>query len=72
MATDNYKGGVMAAQGMARSWTARASDHAPLPGRSQSTENREKGFLETLAKEFPGIKVSRRTNEPPPTSTRPS
>tara|TARA_B100000029_G_scaffold255808_1_gene252522 strand:- start:237 stop:1265 length:1029 start_codon:yes stop_codon:yes gene_type:complete len=58
VATDNYKGGVMAAQRMASllSGTGKVIMLRYQVG-SQSTENRERGFLETLAKQFPGIQV---------------
>ncbi len=58
VATDNYKGGVMAARRMAEVLDGKG-DVIMLryQAGSQSTENREKGFLETLAKEFPGINV---------------
>ena len=58
VATDNYKGGVMAAQRMAQILDGTGNViMLRYQAGSQSTENREKGFLETLAKEFPGIKV---------------
>lgn len=56
VATDNYQGGVLAAR--------RLSEQLEGKGRiillrydigSSSTEMREKGFTETIAKEFPGI-----------------
>ncbi len=58
VATDNYKGGVMAARRMAEVLDGKG-DVIMLryQAGSQSTENREKGFLETLAKEFPAINV---------------
>jgi len=58
VATDNYKGGVMAAQRMGEILDGKGNViMLRYQAGSQSTENREKGFLETLAKEFPGIKV---------------
>ncbi len=58
VATDNYKGGVMAAQRMGKVLGGKGNViMLRYQAGSQSTENREKGFLETLAKEFPGIKV---------------
>ena len=58
VATDNYKGGVMAARQMGKLLDGQG-DVIMLryQAGSQSTENREKGFLETLAKEFPNINV---------------
>ena len=58
VATDNYKGGVMAARRMGKLLDGQG-DVIMLryQAGSQSTENREKGFLETLAKEFPNINV---------------
>ena len=58
VATDNYKGGVMAARRMGKLLDGQG-DVIMLryQAGSQSTENREKGFLETLTKEFPKINV---------------
>jgi ribose transport system substrate-binding protein len=58
VATDNYKGGALAARRMGE--VLHGKGNAILlryfPG-SESTERREQGFLETLAKEFPNIVV---------------
>lgn len=58
VATDNYKGGALAAQRMAE--VLHGQGNAILlryyQG-SESTERREAGFLDTLKKEFPKIKV---------------
>jgi len=58
VATDNYHGGQIAAQAMAK--VIGGEGNVILlrynPG-SESTEQREEGFLETLKKEFPKIKV---------------
>jgi ribose transport system substrate-binding protein len=58
VATDNYKGGALAARRMGK--VLGGKGNAILlryfQG-SESTERREQGFLETLAKEFPQIKV---------------
>jgi ribose transport system substrate-binding protein len=58
VATDNYKGGVMAAQQLAKS-LGEEGNVILLRYRagSESTEQREAGFLETLAKDYPKIKV---------------
>jgi ribose transport system substrate-binding protein len=58
VATDNYNGGVLAARRLAETLVGKG-DVILLrynPG-SESTEQREQGFLETLEKEFPGINV---------------
>lgn len=58
VATDNYNGGALAARRLAETLDGKG-DVILLrynPG-SESTEQREQGFLETLAKEFPGIKL---------------
>jgi len=58
VATDNYNGGVLAARRLAEVLSGKG-DVIILrydPG-SQSTEQREQGFLETLEKEFPDINV---------------
>ncbi|MEX0728339.1 MAG: substrate-binding domain-containing protein [Planctomycetaceae bacterium] len=58
VATDNYKGGVLAGQEMGR-LLPEGGNVILLrynPG-SESTEERERGFLETLADEFPKITV---------------
>lgn len=58
VATDNYNGGRLAAREMGKRLDGKGN--AILlrysPG-SESTENRERGFLETIAKEFPEIKL---------------
>ena len=58
VATDNYKGGVLAARRMAE--VLHGKGNAILlryfPG-SESTERREQGFLETMQKEFPKIVI---------------
>jgi ribose transport system substrate-binding protein len=58
VATDNNKAGVIAAQRMGKVLEGKGNVVVLryTPG-SQSTELRERGFLETLAKESPGIKV---------------
>jgi ribose transport system substrate-binding protein len=69
IATDNYHGGVLAAQRLG----------AVLNGQgkvillryavgSESTEQRENGFTETLAKEFPGISLLSDSEYAGPTS----
>lgn len=58
LATNNYEGGQMAARELAR-LTGGEGDVALLmhaPG-SQSTMDREKGFEDTLAKEFPKLRI---------------
>jgi len=58
VATDNYNGGALAARRLAEV-LGKQGDVIMLrynPG-SESTENRERGFLETLEKEFPDINV---------------
>jgi ribose transport system substrate-binding protein len=58
VATDNYRGGVLAAQHLGKILGGKGNV-AMLrynPG-SESTEQREQGFLETLQKDFPGIEV---------------
>ncbi|HET6328334.1 MAG TPA: substrate-binding domain-containing protein [Planctomycetaceae bacterium] len=58
VATDNYKGGVLAARRMGE--VLHGQGNAILlryfPG-SESTERREQGFLETMQKEFPKIVI---------------
>ncbi len=58
VATDNYNGGVLAAREMGKRLSGKGNVILLRysPG-SESTENRERGFLETLAKEFPQIKM---------------
>jgi len=57
-ATDNYKGGAMAAQRMGKilDGLGKVIMIKYAPG-SASTTERENGFTETLAKEFPGIEI---------------
>ncbi|GIS63192.1 MAG: hypothetical protein CM1200mP2_54170 [Planctomycetaceae bacterium] len=73
VATDNYKGGVMAAQRMAQILDGtgnvimlryQAGARAPRTARRGSSKHSPRNS--------PGSRFSRRTNEPPPTSTRPS
>lgn len=58
LATNNYEGGMMAARELARllhgEGTVAVVMHAPGSG---STMDREKGFEDALAKEFPKIKI---------------
>jgi ribose transport system substrate-binding protein len=58
IATDNYKGGVMAARRMGKILDGKGKviviKYAPG---SASTTERENGFTETIAKEFPGIEI---------------
>jgi ribose transport system substrate-binding protein len=58
VATDNYNGGVMAAQHLGK---AMGGEGGVILLRymegSESTEQREQGFLETLARDFPRITV---------------
>jgi ribose transport system substrate-binding protein len=58
VATDNYHCGAMAAQAMAKmlDGKGRVILLRYSPG-SESTEQREQGFLDTLAKESPGIEI---------------
>ena len=57
-ATDNYQGGVLAARQMGKILGGKGNVLVVkyVPG-SASTTERENGFIETIAKEFPGIKV---------------
>jgi len=57
-ATDNYKGGAMAAKRMGEILKGKGNVLVLkyVPG-SASTTDRENGFIETLNKEFPGIKI---------------
>lgn len=58
VATDNYNGGVLGARELGKQLEGKGN--AILlryrPG-SESTEQREQGFLDTIKKEFPGIKM---------------
>ena len=58
VATDNYRGGALAARRLAESMESKGNVILLRynPG-SESTEQRERGFLETLEAEFPEIKV---------------
>jgi ribose transport system substrate-binding protein len=58
VATDNYQGGVIAARRMAQILDGKGNIIVLkyTPG-SASTTNRENGFIETIEKEFPGIKI---------------
>lgn len=58
VATDNYQGGVLAARRMAESLDGKGNVILLRynPG-SESTEQREEGFLATLKKDYPGIKI---------------
>ncbi|MHC4664803.1 MAG: ABC transporter substrate-binding protein [Planctomycetota bacterium] len=57
-ATDNYKGGVIAAGRMGRILKGNGKIIVVkyVPG-SASTTNREDGFIDTINKEFPGIQI---------------
>ena len=57
-ATDNYQGGVMAARRMGKILDGKGNVIVLkyVPG-SASTTDRENGFIETVQKEFPGIKI---------------
>jgi len=58
VATDNFHGGALAAQEMGKRLGGKGNVILLRysPG-SESTENRERGFLETIKKEFPDIKI---------------
>ncbi len=58
VATDNYQGGVLGARQMAEllDGSGQVALVRMVPG-SNSTNLREEGFKDTLAKEFPGIEV---------------
>ena len=58
VATDNYQGGVLGARQMAEllDGSGQVALVRMVPG-SHSTNSRENGFKDTLAKEFPGIEV---------------
>jgi len=57
-ATDNYKGGVIAAMRMGKILNGKGKIIVVkfVPG-SDSTTNRENGFVDTIGKEFPGIEI---------------
>jgi len=58
IATDNYRGGVLAARRMGELLQSKGSVfRIRYQAGSASTTDRENGFLETLAKEFPAVKV---------------
>jgi ribose transport system substrate-binding protein len=58
VATDNYRGGVLAAERLGEVLGGKGGViMMRYKQGSESTEQREKGFLETLEKEFPGIDV---------------
>ncbi len=58
-ATDNYLGGVLAARRMGQILNGKGNVLVMkyAPG-SASTTDRENGFIETMQKEFPGIKIA--------------
>ena len=69
IATDNYHGGVLAAQRLGEV----LEGHGKVillryAVGSESTEEREKGFTDTLAKEFPGVTLISDTEYAGPTS----
>jgi len=57
-ATDNYKGGEIAARRMGKILSGKGKIIVVkyMPG-SASTTNRENGFIDTIKKEFPGIEI---------------
>lgn len=60
VATDNYKGGQIAARRMAEIVGKKGKvGQVPVQPNSQSTGDREQGFEDTMKKEFPQIKVVR-------------
>jgi ribose transport system substrate-binding protein len=69
IATDNYNGGVLAARrlGEVLGGKGRVILLRYAVG-SESTEQREKGFTDTLAKEFPGITLISDSEYAGPTS----
>jgi len=59
VATDNYKGGVLAARRMAEILGGKGKVIVvQYMAGSDSTTQRENGFLETIKREFPGIKLA--------------
>jgi ribose transport system substrate-binding protein len=69
IATDNYHGGVLAAQRLGE--VLKGQGQVILlryAVGSESTEQREKGFTDTLAKDFPGVKLISDTEYAGPTS----
>jgi ribose transport system substrate-binding protein len=61
VATDNYEGGKLAAQALAKltNGVAKVGLVMHMPG-SVSSMDRERGFEETIAKEFPGMSIAAR------------
>jgi ribose transport system substrate-binding protein len=58
VATDNYNGGRLAARELGKRLNGKGNVILlRYSSGSESTENRERGFLETIAKEFPDIKI---------------
>ncbi len=58
VATDNYRGGVLAARHLGKLLQGQGNVILlRYQAGSESTEQRERGFLETLAKEFPNIRI---------------
>jgi ribose transport system substrate-binding protein len=58
VATDNFNGGALAARRLGELLGGKGNAIlVPYQVGSESTEQRERGFLETLAKEFPDIRV---------------
>ncbi len=58
ISTDNYKGGVLGARRLGELLGGKGKVILlRVLGGSTSTEQREAGFLDTLAKEFPGIQI---------------
>lgn len=59
VATDNFAGGQMAAQRLGKllNGAGKVAVIAVVPG-SASTTERERGFQETIQKEFPGVKIA--------------
>jgi ribose transport system substrate-binding protein len=69
IATDNYHGGVLAARRLGEVLNGRGKVILlRYAVGSESTEQREKGFTETLAKEFPGLSLLSDTEYAGPTS----
>jgi ribose transport system substrate-binding protein len=69
IATDNYHGGVLAARRLGEVLNGRGTVILlRYAVGSESTEQREKGFTETLAKEFPGLSLLSDTEYAGPTS----
>ena len=69
IATDNYHGGVLAAQRLGEVLKGKGKVILlRYAVGSESTEQRENGFTETLAKEFPGITLISDTEYAGPTS----